>query len=747
MNPLVSILSRLVKRSPLVPSPALAGALALAVLLSACSHPALRQADKLRGTGQHEQALQTLRLAYQAQPTNKSVKAAFVKQRDTTVAHLMAQMQGASVGVDSPAYEDWLKRLEAAAPDDPRVQALRQEVTGRQRQQGLLEEARKAMEANEWARAEAALRSVLGMDGSHAQARQMLAQIDDKRTEQTRQQSNLQLATSSKPITLEFREASMRTVFEALARAANINFVFDKDVRGDAKVTLYLRNTTVEEALRVITNTQQLGTRLLNPNTVLVFPNTSQKQRELLDTVTRSFYLVNADPKQVQNLVRTVAKSRDMFVDERLNLLVVRDTPDVIRLVERLVASVDLPDPEVMLELEVMEVSSRRLQEIGLSLPETAQYGALLTNATTGATTLSSSLLTSSSSGMRWSYANPAALATLRGSTGASNLLANPKIRARNREKAKISLGEKLPVFTTTTTTGSATSTAVSINYLDVGLKLELEPQIQLNDEVIIKVVLDVSSITGSVKGPDELEAYQVGSRQASTSLRLKDGETQVLAGLINDNDTKSSAGVPWLHEMPVLGRLFGTSKDDSNKTEVVLLITPRIIRNLSQENLPLSGMASGTENQPGAAPFVISQGQVKNDLGQPAGGSMSRTLSNPRPQEAVPPGPRISGPQTAMQGATILLTVHNPEPQPLSTTLNYDGSVLEEASGKSSGSVSVQVAPNSRTATTLRVKKDAVPQQTELRIDASPNAWPIQIVNATGKTDGETEANETAPR
>jgi hypothetical protein len=157
--------------------------------------------------------------------------------------------------------------------------------------------------------------------------------------------------------------------------------------------------------------------------------------------------------------------------------------------------------------------------------------------------------------------------------------------------------------------------------------------------------------------------------------------------------------------------------------------------------------MASGTESQPGAAPFVISQGQVKNDLGQPAGGSMSRTLSNPRPQEAVPPGPRISGPQTAMQGATILLTVHNPEAQPLSTTLSYDASVLEESSGKASGSISVQVAPSSRMATTLRVKKEAVPQQTELRIDASPTAWPIQIVNATGKTDGDTEANETAPR
>lgn len=725
---------------------ALCGVLFMVLLLTACTHPVLRKADKLRGAGQHEQALQGLKQAHQAQPANKPVKAAYVKQRDTTVLHLLAQMQSASVAVDTPAYEDWLKRLEAAAPDDPRVQALRQGVVQRQRTQALVDDARKAMDANEWARAEAALRAVLSTDGTHAQARQMLAQIDEKRSAQTIQQSNVQLATSGKPITLEFRDATLRTVFEALARAANINFVFDKDIRGDAKVTLYLRNTTVEEALRVITSTQQLGTRLLNANTVLVFPNTTQKQRELLDTVTRSFYLVNADPKQVQNLVRTVAKTRDMFVDERLNLLVVRDTPDVIRLVERLVASVDLPDPEVMLELEVMEVSSRRLQEIGLSLPETASYGALVTDATKGLIQ-SPGLLTSSSSGLRWGYTNPAAIATLRGSTGATNLLANPKIRARNREKAKISLGEKLPVFTTTTTTGSATSTAVNITYIDVGLKLELEPQIQLNDEVIIKVGLDVSNITNPVEGPDKSTAYQVGSRQATTSLRLKDGETQVLAGLINDNDTKSSAGLPWLHEMPVLGRLFGTAKDESNKTEVVLLITPRIIRNLSQENLPLGGMSSGTESSPGAAPFVISQGQVLNELGASTGGSMTQTMTPTRTREALPPGPRLSGPQTAMQGSTIQITVYNPEPQALSTTLNYDTSVFEDVPGKTSGRLAIMVPPNGRATQTLRIKKDASPQQTEMRIDASPSAWPIQIVNAANNMDDDPTLNDPIPR
>lgn len=699
--------------------------MAMVVWLSACANPALNKADQQRRAGQAEQALSTLQAAWEKEPEDVQLKAAYVKQRDSTVAHLLAQMQSAAVTPDSLAYADWLQRLEAAAPNDPRVQGLRQDIQRRQREQQLVGDVRQAIDKKQWGLAETTARALLASNPQQAQARQFMAQIEQAQAWQTRQQSSFQLAASSKQITLEFREASLRTVFESLARAANVNFVFDKDVRGDAKVTLFLRNTTVDEALRVITNTQQLGIRMLNDNTVLVFPNTNQKQRDLLDTVARSFYLVNADPKQVQTLVRTMTKAKDIYVDERLNMLVVRDTPEVIRLVEKLIASVDLPDPEVMLELEVMEVSSKRLLELGLTLPTSASYGLL-----DGAGALSKALLTSTE-GLRWSAANPAAIATLRGTTDASNLLANPKIRARNREKAKIVLGEKLPVFSSTTTTGAATSTTVAISYIDVGLKLDLEPQIQLNDEVIIKVNLDVTNITSRVTTTNGDLAYQVGTRQATTSLRLKDGETQVLAGLINDDESKSSAGLPWLHELPGLGRLFGKQTDTHNKTEVVLLITPRIIRNLSQENLSLDAMASGTDSQPGAAPFVISQGQVKNNIG--LGGDFSNSLSAPTglARGAAAPGSlSITGPETAMQGAMVGFTVYNPEARLLSTSVRYDTSVFEDPPGASGGRLDFKVGPKGRVVKTLRIKKDAPVAATELALDdAEP--WSMTVVAA----------------
>lgn len=688
------------------------------LLLSACANPALREAEQQRLAGQYEAALFTLQAAHRAQPADATLKGAYVKQRDSTLTYLLYQADATRASGSAADHQAVLARLEAVAPGHPRVQALREDLVRRERIDRQLGEARAALQAQEPARAEAALRAVLADEVNHPEARAMLARLDEQRGEQTRRQSVVRLATAQKPVTLEFREAALRQVFEALARAANVNFVFDKDVRGEAKVTLFLRNITVDEALRVILNTQQLGSRLLNDNTVLVFPNTQQKQRDLLDTVTRSFYLVNADPKQAQTLVRTVAKTRDMFVDERLNLLVVRDTPEVMRLVERLIAGIDLPDPEVMLELEVMEVSSKRLNELGLSWPDTASYGLPGTTA-----------VLSSTSGLRWSTANPLAVATLKGSTDSTNLLANPKIRARNREKAKVLLGEKLPVFTTTSTANVGVSASVA--YLDVGLKLDLEPQVQLDNEVIIKVALEVSSITGKVAGPQGSLAYQVGTRQATTSLRLRDGETQVLAGLISDEDSKNAAGLPWIHDLPVLGRLFGKTTDTRNKTEVVLLVTPRIVRNLSQGQLPSTAMPSGTEAQPGAAPFTMSQGQVSTAVprGPVAGGD--RKVRADRGAEAPPQDEmRLTGPEQILPGAAFQITVHNPLRQ--ATSLIYDTAMFESTADVSAGGrVPIQAAQSDRQVVTFRVKKDAPARAAEFTLDASDATLTVRLAEA----------------
>lgn len=394
-----------------------------------------------------------------------------------------------------------------------------------------------------------------------------------------------------RPVSLLLKDAPLSDVVTALAKTSGLNIVLDQDVSPELKVTIVVRNLPFEEVLGLILKAHQLEREIVSANTLLIYPAQSDKQRSYRQLVTRSFSLENADAKQVQNVFKQVLKARDLYVDERLNVLILRDTPEVVRQAEFLVARLDAADPEVMLEVEVLEISRNRLQELGLKFPDQIGLGALLP--TTTATLLSGGVVQSvpvpggelapgnvdlRHTGQLTLYApNPMVLLNLRGEKGNGNLLANPRIRVKHREKARIHIGEKLPLFTTTSTAN--VGVAASVSYLDVGLKLDVEPQVHDADDVGIKIGLEVSSVVREVMGPQQSLAYIVGTRSTNTSLRLRNGQTQILAGLISDEERRSASQVPLLGDLPVLGRLFASKRDSGAKTEIVLLITPRVLR------------------------------------------------------------------------------------------------------------------------------------------------------------------------
>ncbi len=302
--------------------------LAASLMLAACAGPAaIEEAELLSRGGQYESAVARLQGALKERPEDRALRLAVLKEQDRAIAALSGQASAARDAGQPDELKRVFTRMEQIAPQHPRTQALRIEVDRLQRRARLFNDAQAAVEAKTFERAEASLRELLSEEPNNPRARGLLNRVEEVRANQARKQATQTLSVGTKPVTLEFREAPLKSVFEALARAANLNFVFDKDVRGDTKTTVFLRNISVDEALRVILSTQQLGYKLLNDNTVLVFPATQQKQRDVLDTVTKSYFLANTDPKQAQALVRTVAKTRDIFIDERLNLMVVRDTP------------------------------------------------------------------------------------------------------------------------------------------------------------------------------------------------------------------------------------------------------------------------------------------------------------------------------------------------------------------------------------------------------------------------------------
>ena len=662
-------------------------ALVLALLLAGCALPVIDEAERLSRNGRYEEALARLDSALAERPGDASLRTAHSHQRDRVIAQALARADLAQAGGHLDEADRLAARVRQLDAQHPRLAPL----------QAQLAQARQAQQRAAAERAAASAEAAARASAPAPAAALPLALA----------------AAYQKPVALEFREAPLRQVFEALARSSGVNFVFDKDVRGDAKVTVFLRNVTLDEALRVMLATQALDRKLLNDSTVLVFPNTAAKQREHQELITRSLYLGNADARQLLTLVRTMAKTRDLYADERLNALVVRDTPEVVRQVEQLIATLDLPEPEVMLAVEVMEVASNRLDELGLSWPTALQYGL---------PGISGQVALGDRSSFRASVPNPALLATLRGDAGSTNLLANPTIRARNREKAKVQIGEKLPVFSTTSATVNV-GASTTITYLDVGLKLDVEPTVQLDGDVTIKVALEVSNLLREVSGPGGSLAYQVGSRLTTTSLRLKDGETQVLAGLISDEDRQRAVGVPGLSQAPLLGKLFGVQSDTRNKTEIVMMITPRIVRRLALPTLAAATLASGTDSLPGAASLRL-RSAARMALSAPAAGRPAGSPAAADAGGAETPAPAaaeagagllLSSSGDAVVGGTVAVTLRNRSGLRLQGALDFDPLALQLASAAAlsgSGRAPFEIGPRGDAVLVLRVLAAAAGQR-----------------------------------
>lgn len=443
----------------------------------------------------------------------------------------------------------------------------------------------------------------------------------------------------NKKVSLEFRDAEIRAVFESITRASGLNIVFDRDVSQDMQTTIYLRNTSIRAALDKLAMINNLAWRKLDEHTLLVYGDDATKQRDYQRLVVHSFHLSSAEAKTVANSLRTVLKFRDMVIDEKLNMIVVRDTPEAIELAEKLVAMHDVADPEVMLEVEILEVKRSLLQDLGVKWPGSATLtplGSLTSSTDSSGTTTSTSQLTLRD----MMQLTPGRLGVTIDSLSVKaqkndsdiNLLANPRIRTRNREKAKILIGERVPnISSTATSTGFVSE---NIAYVDVGLKLDVEPQIYPNGEVAIKLVLEVSSINESVATKSGTVAYRIGTRTTTTSLRLRDGETQVLGGLIQDNDRKSVSRVPLLGDIPLLGRLFSQHGDDKSKTEIILSITPRVVRGIEPLRGERARFEAGTvSGVRGRRPEGESSGMDASMNGAP----VERSQSNERRERDEP--------------------------------------------------------------------------------------------------------------
>lgn len=529
-------------------------------------------------------------------PTNAEVKINYLRDRN---AHVNALLDQADQLRTASEFDEAVQKLYAAIQIDPTSERARKIATlidQDRRDLATLQEADRMMHRGSYGPASDRVHRVLLEHPNNPLALQLLKELDEKRRKQRAEKEDT-LASSSimrTPVTLQFREANVRMVFEALSRTTGLNVIFDRDVRADLKTTIFVTNASLQDTVDMILMQNQLDKKQLNATTLFIYPATPAKQLEYQELKVRTFQLSNVEAKQIQTLLKSLLKLKEVVIDERANTVTIRGTPDAIKVAEEMIAAQDMPEPEVMLEVEVMEVSHDRLSDLGIAWPNSFTASTPSTVNTWGALHhLPVNAL---------NVSGLSATANFKLTDTDANLLASPRIRTRNKEKARILIGDKVPVISSSSTPStSGPSYTQMIQYLDVGIKLEVEPQVYRDGDVGIKLNLEVSNITKEISSSNAQTglsslAYQIGTRSATTSLRLRDGESQILGGLISDQDRRVADKVPGLGQLPLLGRLFSDHSGDHNKTEIVLQITPHIIRPQLAADADTQEVWSGTD-------------------------------------------------------------------------------------------------------------------------------------------------------
>ncbi|MEE8606921.1 MAG: tetratricopeptide repeat protein, partial [Nitrospiraceae bacterium] len=573
------------------------------LLVTGCTLPEVRTAEQLAAQGNWDGAVVAYRAALKKDPFDQSIQehlkqaqrraadshAARARQllKDDRLAEALQEFKLA-LSLDPARREHHLGFGDVMRLKEARV-ALREANT--LRNLGRLEEAIEAYER------------AVELDPDLTPALEAITTIS------ARILSDEAIGGSTQPITLRFQNARLKEVFEILARAVGINVIFDKDLRDDS-VTVFIKDTPFPEALNMILTTHNLFATRIGPDTLLISPDTKQKKARYQDLMIRTFYLSNLKAKDMVNLLRTMLESKRVYVNEKLNAVVIRAEPAKLQLAERMIMANDRRDSEVELEVEVLEVNRTKIQKFGLNYAKSAGVGIFPPGFTgalsTGPTQFTfEELKNLGDATVLFTLPSSLLLDFLKTESDAKTLAA-PKIRVVNNGKATINIGDKQPILLSTTNvlpgqaaTGAVptTSTVTSIEFKDTGIKLTVEPTIHLMDELTLKLKIEVTRLGDLVtlQADPPISQFRFGTRTAETTLNMKDGETVVLAGLIQDENRKTRVSVPWLGDIPWIGDLFSSIKEDTITTEVILTITPHIIRNVTPPSMATQAFWSGT--------------------------------------------------------------------------------------------------------------------------------------------------------
>ncbi len=393
---------------------------------------------------------------------------------------------------------------------------------------------------------------------------------------------------SKKPMSFSFpKPTEFMDICKAVAKGFGFNVIFDPQMK-EKKITIELQDVNPEAALNALMQAGGTFYKVMDPATIIIVPDTPQNRKAYEDLVIRTYYLSNGDVKDVTNVLRSIIQTKNLGQNQQLNAVIIRDTADKVELATKIIEANDKAKAEVLLNVELLQVDSNKLRQIGTEL-SSYSYVTTFKNPETDDATISLDDF-KISRGM-FSLNVPNITYYLVKNISEAELLAQPQLRISEGEKASLHIGDRVPIITASFQTYTGTGQYYPYNsfqYVDVGIKIDIEPRIHHNREVTLKLKVEVSSVSGEVEISQGQKIPQISTRTIQSVIRLKDGETNLLAGLLRTDKTTSKTGFPWLQDIPLIGNLFSKFSKTEKRTDLVLTITPQIIKmpDITEEDL-----------------------------------------------------------------------------------------------------------------------------------------------------------------
>ncbi len=472
--------------------------------------------------------------------------------------------------------------------------------------------------------------------------------------------------SSTKPIDVAFApDTNIKKIYAALGAAAGINIIYDPQLKDD-KFTLDLRGMTFQKALETAMRQAGHFYKVIDEKTILIAQDTPQNRKEYEDQVIRTFFLSNGDVKDVSAMVRSILDLRRLGTIPALNAIIIRDTADKVAVAERLIEVNDKAKSEVVVDVELLQVNTDKAMNLGLSFSTPGSV-----SVTPGGGAAVTSLPWSAIKGLGindLSFSIPTIAYNFLKQNTDAELLAKPQLRIAEGEKAQLVIGDRVPIPVTTISTQQAIGQTgivpiTSYQYQDVGIKIDMEPRVHHNKEVSLKLTIEVSQLGAFNKDGQPT----IGTRTITSSIRLKDGETNFLAGLIRKDISRTKSTIPFLGDLPLIGALFTQNITDDKRTDLYLTLTPHIIRSPQITDEDLIPIWVGTENNVSFS-GLNTRLESPNATGSPfdappAGGARPPV----RPVPATPAGPNSNLP-IIIQGGSGPNDPFRPTPAPAPT-------------------------------------------------------------------------------